>query len=329
MLGFILTIIGWVLLGILGIILGILLFVLFSAIRYQIDGEKRESLTGQVKITWLLWILSVQIRYQQGLSLQAALLGHTIWQMGGQQPEKEKKRLRPGRGPGGSKPEKKGSWPEELLEEKEDWSEETSEEKENWPGETSEERENWPGETSEEKEPPPGEPSQEKEAPPEEALKGKKGRRKADSGEKKKIRFSFSAFCDKLKQGKDKLSDLREKWECLTAFLSDPENQRSAKLILRQIKKCVLHLLPRKGKGELTFGLEDPYLMGKALSLAALAYPFTHGILTLHPVFDQKLLEGELHVKGHIRIGVLLGYVLRLLFDGNIRRRLWKLIRRK
>lgn len=307
MLGFILTIIGWVLLGILGIILGILLFVLFSAIRYQIDGEKRESLTGQVKITWLLWILSVQIRYQQGLSLRAALLGHTIWQMGGQQPEKEKKRQRPGRGPGGSKPEKKGSWPEELLEEKEDW----------------------PGDLSEEKEPPPGEPSQEKEAPPEEALKGKKGRRKADSGEKKKIRFSFSAFCDKLKQGKDKLSDLREKWECLTAFLSDPENQRSAKLILRQIKKCVLHLLPRKGKGELTFGLEDPYLMGKALSLAALAYPFTHGILTLHPVFDQKLLEGELHVKGHIRIGVLLGYVLRLLFDGNIRRRLWKLIRRK
>ena len=66
--------------------------------------------------------------------------------------------------------------------------------------------------------------------------------------------------------------------------------------------------------------------MGQILSAASLAYPFVHKHLTLHPVFGQKLLEGEVHVKGRIRLGVLLGYVLRLLLDKNIRRQLKKLI---
>lgn len=303
LIGFILMIIGWILLGILGIILGILLFVLFSAIRYQIDGEKRESLTGQVKITWLLWILSIQIRYQEGLSVRAAIFGRTIWQMG-QPPDREKEKADLG---------KAGEWPEELLEEKDVWPEELLEEKDVWQEELLEEKEEQQGDLPE------GE-----EDPQTESRGEKKGFRKG-----KKIRFSFSSFCDKLKQGKDKLSALQERWESLRTFLADPDNQASGKLILRQTKKIFIYLFPRKGRAEITFGLEDPYLMGKALSLAALAYPFTHQVIILHPVFDQKLLEGEAHVRGHIRLGVLGGYVLRLLFDRNIRRRLWKLICRK
>ncbi len=67
--------------------------------------------------------------------------------------------------------------------------------------------------------------------------------------------------------------------------------------------------------------------MGQILSAAAFLYPFTHDILTLSPVFDEKCLEGEISIKGYIRIGTMLGYVLRLLFDQNIRQQLWRLIR--
>lgn len=76
---FIIKIIGWILLGILGLILGIFLVVLFSAIRYQIDGSKQEKLSVKVHITWLLWILSVTACYEEEIQLTIKLFGRTVW----------------------------------------------------------------------------------------------------------------------------------------------------------------------------------------------------------------------------------------------------------
>ncbi len=141
-----------------------------------------------------------------------------------------------------------------------------------------------------------------------------------------KVRFSIQEICGKLKQTKERIAWLKEKWAMVQDYIHDPANQKSAKLILRQIKKILIHPLPRKGYASIAFGVEDPYQMGQILSAASLAYPFVHKHLTLHPVFGQKLLEGEVHMKGRIRLGVLFGYVLRLLLDRNIRRQLQKLI---
>lgn len=141
-----------------------------------------------------------------------------------------------------------------------------------------------------------------------------------------KVRFSIQEICGKLKQTEERIAWLKEKWAMVQDYIHDPANQKSAKLILRQIKKILIHPLPRKGYASIAFGVEDPYQMGQILSAASLAYPFVHKHLTLHPVFGQKLLEGEVHMKGRIRLGVLFGYVLRLLLDRNIRRQLQKLI---
>lgn len=367
-LGLILKIIGWVLLWILGIFLGILLFVLFSAICYRIDGEKREALTGQVKLTWMLRILSVTVRYQKELSIRAAVFGHTVWQLG----QKEEPGKRKGRR---KKKRKKGMENDsELFGED---LEEAGSEDETAPqaaegegsgedvslaagGEGSGEDMSLAagGEGSEaDASLTAGGESGKKEnakekadmlSPEQEAKPGGPEAENAKQGKKKgagsireffsqkiqqilsffqKVRFSISSFCDKLKQAGEGIQDLQEKWEKLTAFLQDPGNQKSAKLIFRQAKKALVYLFPRKGRGELTLGLEDPYLLGQVLSAASLGYPWLHKVFVFHPVFDQKVFEGEVHVRGHIRIGVLLWYVLRLLFDGNIRRRLWKLIR--
>ncbi|MDO5349181.1 MAG: hypothetical protein Q4E86_04495, partial [Lachnospiraceae bacterium] len=142
-----------------------------------------------------------------------------------------------------------------------------------------------------------------------------------------KLKFSIQLFCGKLKQGEERIHWLQEKWDMVQGFIQDPANQKSAKLILRQIKKILKHLFPRKGMAEITFGIQDPYQMGQLLSAASLLYPFTHKILILHPVFDQAVLDGEIHIRGRVRIGQLLGYVLRLLFDRNIRQRLWRQLR--
>lgn len=349
-----LKIIGWILLGILGLFLGILLLVLFSAVCYRIDGTKNGKPEGKVKITWLLRILSVTAAYQDGLSLKAKIFGKTVWKM-----EPKEKPLE--------------ELPENSLEEPAEgiYSLETDDGEEASLGEKNrshsfsgkqtdvgnsldgnEDASAYPdvkakdddasGGSAKDGSVPDGEGSGDSLLEEDGSVIQRLNRKAAHGKEKitgfvhsvkekilsiiQKVRFSIQEICGKLKQIEERIAWLKEKWAMVQDYIHDPANRKSAKLILRQIKKILIHPLPRKGYASIAFGVEDPYQMGQILSAASLAYPFVHKHLTLHPVFGQKLLEGEVHVKGRIRLGVLLGYVLRLLLDKNIRRQLKKLI---
>ncbi len=313
----IIKIIGWILLGILGVILGILLFVLFSAICYRVDGKKQGScLEGRVKVTWFLRILSVTAEYRDGLEIAVKVFGRRIWKMDRTEqeepgnahleeepenthPEEESDPAYPKAEPAGSPKVPEGS--EALKQDDFTASEE--------PEATDSNGDRQKGRLLS-------------------AIRNAYNRiRSRISSIIAKLKFSIQSICGKLKQAEEKIGWLQEKWEMAQDFIQDPANQKSAKLILRQIGKIFRHIFPRKGTAEITFGLEDPYQMGQLLSAASLLYPFTHNILVLHPVFDEAVLDGEIHIRGRVRIGHLLGYVLRLGFDRNIRRRLWSVIR--
>lgn len=353
-----LKIIGWILLGILGLFLGILLLVLFSAVCYRIDGTKNGKPEGKVKITWLLRILSVTAAYQDGLSLKAKIFGKTVWKM--EPKEKPLEEL-----PENSL-EKPLEEPAEGI-----YSLETDDGEEASLGEKNrshsfsgkqtdvgnsldgnEDASAYPdvkakdddasGGSAKDGSVPDGEGSGDSLLKEDGSVIQRLNRKAAHGKEKitgfvhsvkekilsiiQKVRFSIQEICGKLKQIEERIAWLKEKWAMVQDYIHDPANRKSAKLILRQTKKILIHPLPRKGYASIAFGVEDPYQMGQILSAASLAYPFVHKHLTLHPVFGQKLLEGEVHVKGRIRLGVLLGYVLRLLLDKNIRRQLKKLI---
>lgn len=328
--------------GILGVILGILLLVLFSAVRYKAVGKKKgQELEGQIKITWLLRILSVHIVYKDGLEVKIKLFGRTVRKLelgkaaGGQ---KKAGDALPGSGsvPGAGAVTE----PESVPEPASGGTGADSREGAGEPGEPGylDTRGRGPGGKGAGKEPPGDDLGEQKAV--EETRDDRSGgnvlqkvqgifRRLWDRicALCRKILSSIRSFGDKLEAVQEKIGQAQEKWERLQAFLQDPANHRSARLIGRQAKKILRHLSPRKGSAQVTFGLEDPCQMGQVLSAAAFLYPFTHAILTLTPVFDEKILEGEGWIKGHIRIGVLLGHVLRLLLDKNIRRQLWRQIR--
>ncbi len=366
--------IGWMILGIFGVILGLLLLVLFSAIRYKVAGRKQgQVLEGQIKVTWLLWILSLLITYKKGLEVRVKLFGWTVKRLelgtgaDGQQeagesaPAQELEPNDAGQGPPGYPVIEQGQ--EELFaggmdvlcQQEGDRSDQSGADRSDQSGADRSDQsgadrkkaleDGWrtgpvePESTGDVR-------SDRVEDPrhvyvQEEPTAGRDqgaGRSHGPAGLARRLWDKLCALYQKLlawirglghKVGtvREKVGQVLEKGEKLQAFLQDPANHRSAKLILRQIKKILRHLLPRKGKAQIVFGLEDPYQMGQILSAAAFLYPFTHDILTLSPVFDEKCLEGEISIKGYIRIGTMLGYVLRLLFDQNIRQQLWRLIR--
>ena len=375
-----LKIIGWILLGILGLFLGILLLVLFSAVCYRIDGTKNGKPEGKVKITWLLRILSVTAAYQDGLSLKTKIFGKTVWKMDPKEKPSDGRpsSQEPSEAPDGFSPEEPlEELPENSLEEPLEepaegiYSLETDDGEEASLGEKNRSHsfsgkqtdagnsldgnedasacpdvkakdDDASGGSTKDGSLPDGEGSGDSLLEEDGSVIQRLNRKAAHGKEKitgfvhsvkekilsiiRKVRFSIQEICGKLKQIEERIAWLKEKWAMVQDYIHDPANRKSAKLILRQIKKILIHPLPRKGYASIAFGVEDPYQMGQILSAASLAYPFVHKHLTLHPVFGQKLLEGKVHVKGRIRLGVLLGYVLRLLLDKNIRRQLKKLI---
>ena len=86
---FILKLMGWLVLGILGLILGILLLVLFSAIVYRVDGKKEEKAEGRLCVTWFFHILSVVLGYQDEFFAQVKVFGKTVWKLKSEDGRKE------------------------------------------------------------------------------------------------------------------------------------------------------------------------------------------------------------------------------------------------
>uniref|UniRef100_UPI0032615EEC DUF2953 domain-containing protein n=1 Tax=Clostridium sp. NkU-1 TaxID=1095009 RepID=UPI0032615EEC len=127
-----------------------------------------------------------------------------------------------------------------------------------------------------------------------------------------KLKFFFLRICDTLRTIKDKKDEIH-------AWISNKENQKTVKLLFRQGKKLIRHILPRRGKGNITFGFEDPYLTGQVLTYASVIYPLCHKHLNLYPVFDRKF-TAEGRFRGRIRTGTVLFIGSRMLLNQNFRR---------
>lgn len=62
------------------------------------------------------------------------------------------------------------------------------------------------------------------------------------------------------------------------------------------------HLKPDRIRGELRYGFDDPSLTGQLTGLLYILLPVGCYEIRLQPDFENTLYEGELHIKGHIRL---------------------------
>lgn len=285
----ILKAIGILILVLLGLVLAVVCLVLFVPVCYEAGGSWKDKPAGKGKISWLFGAVSLSAGYdgdESGLTAGVRLFGQKLWEMG---EEKETP---------------KAPWPldEETLR-----------------GTDAERKEPKDRKKPEEKETALWEENQQPRPEPEDK-RHTEHKKKDVFGRIKvfleKLKFSFQSFCDKLKN----MQNIAEEKK---AWLEDEENQASLKLLWKQTGRFLRHVCPRGGKGSVTFGFEEPYLTGQALSAAALIYPFFEGNLEICPVFDDTVFEAEGSFKGRIRAGYLLWLGLGILRDGHTRRMLF------
>ena len=128
----------------------------------------------------------------------------------------------------------------------------------------------------------------------------------------KKKKKKKSSFADRIKRICEKLSALREAVE-------DEENQKAFRLLLSRVKYLLHHLRFRRFEGRLVFGFDDPAMMGRILGVLSLFYPLYGESFTITPVFDHTAFEGEVALKGHVRLIHILIAGIQLMMNKKIR----------
>lgn len=107
----------------------------------------------------------------------------------------------------------------------------------------------------------------------------------------RKIYLTIREICGRIKQWKQ--------------FLTAETTKKALLFLLGKGKAVLHHVKPRKIKGNLKFGFDDPATTGQVLAGFSVLYSIYKQKLTIIPVFNEQVFECDLHMRGHI-----LGYVL-------------------
>lgn len=98
------------------------------------------------------------------------------------------------------------------------------------------------------------------------------------------------------------------------------ETQQAFHLASAQLCRTLRHVLPRRINVRAAVGTGDPASTGQLLAVQGILYPWLGDKVQIVPDFEEKRFEGEFHLKGQLRAGVVGFYVLRLMLDKNVRR---------
>lgn len=295
----ILKILGILLLVILGIVLSIILLVLFVPVRYRADLEYKDNLQGSVFVSWLLRFVTFRMNFdQEGRTTRIGIMGFRLGQKNSDETTEED-----------ASDENSADlvFPEMEIDELEDpiladdANLETAErEYSSKKREQAVQSQELHHQTTE----------KESEIPTPKQIKS----------EKKKQKLFLETLYEKVRKISEKVNEIRKKAEKTKNFLSDPENQHTMRLLCKELCRLIRHILPRRLRGHVRFGFDDPYTTGQVLTYISPFYGMYGKQIDVEPVFDEKIVEGNLSVKGHIRVATVIWIVLCVFRDKNFRR---------
>ena len=302
----ILKIIGIILAAAIGILLIVLICGLFVPIRYYVtaDGKlgEKHPVRMEMKATWLLHMVNIVFSYGESARLRIRVLCFTLLDSA-----REKKK----------KKEKKGK---KKRERNSDIKQNANEERQQ-----PHEIENLKTESREKQ--PETEEIEETETDKAEveipALENEEKRNKSVFAffhklleALKNIEYTIQGICGKIK---NVMENIRYYIDILQG-----EDFRS---VFRNAKKQMIWICrkvkPTKCRINLRAGMEDPATTGQIVAAYGILYPLVGGSVFLQPEFEEKVIEGDVYIKGKITGIIFLIAGLKIALDKNI----WRLIK--
>ena len=341
----ILKIIGWILLGIIGLLLLLVMLILFCPIRYQADISYQGGKTLQAKAKVRYLILSVRVLYDQSrekdkLKQEIRLLWFRLGKKKAEEAEREVEHL--------ADDGFDDAWDDidvdsdmdfddadadsdmdldDAVHKMSDKSQKHTEKTPEKPiGESGKTITEIPTITLPDEEPQIFDLDEPDDLPEEE--KKRTGRLKIvclKVWEKLKKIWIFirnhtpgkvaERVADKIEK---KTAVAKKKLRRLQKFWNLSCTVKTREYLKKYIPRTLKHILPRKVKGYVHYGMDEPYKTGQVTGyLSLLPFVYQKG-LSMQPDFEQKVLELDVKLKGRIR----LGYLLRIVLNINIWRTL-------
>lgn len=134
--------------------------------------------------------------------------------------------------------------------------------------------------------------------------------------------YSWKQFpntvASKWKKWKQKKDQWLNQFTSGKEFLFGAENRAGFSLLWTMLQGIVKHCIPKKMKGTICFGLESPADTGKLLGVLGFLYGFFPQLPEIVPDFSGKRLEGNLYMKGRIRIGTVLYLFFRVWYHEDV-----------
>ncbi len=316
MLGVLLTIlkvIGIVLAVLLGLIIVLLLLLLFVPVRYDILAKYYDNKPyAQVNVTALFKLVRFKLEFVEKVTYWVKVLFFKVYDSESaadsskedKKPKKDKSKK--------TKKSKKSKKEETVFDE--------------------DEAEEGFLEAKEDTDVPKEKPKVEK---PEEPLS-------LEQKEEEEPKGLFERICDKIsdifaKIGtfitgvKDKLSsvwqsiiqkkeDATEKVNDMIRIINDEGNREFARFVWEQLKYLLKKIKPTKGRLYVHFGMDDPETTGKIAMYLAVLYGLMGIEINIHPDFDEKVMEGELYLKGKLQLITILIIAVRLYMNKHFKR---------
>ncbi|MCM1425004.1 MAG: DUF2953 domain-containing protein [Eubacterium sp.] len=313
-------------LKIIGIIIGVLLglillgicLALFVPIRYRIDakrveGEENPPVEVSAKITWLLHIINIRAGYSTQLWARVRIFILTVFRL----PKKEKAhkktkkhRTRKTDAPCENvKGQESDTRTEAAQEQKTAASRESGDEQSTGaPQETGAKRETGGGQTADAAE------SEMPQKPPKISMKARiSGWIAKICGIFQNIWYTIKGICDKIKK-------IRENIEYYCNVLQSETFKQSYSVCKEELIHIFSYIKPRKFQADLVIGTGAPASTADILAYYGMLYPLIGGNVNITPDFDEKRAEGDIHIKGKIKLFTFIRAAVRIYFNKDIRK---------
>ena len=323
----ILKIIGITLLVILGLLLLILALVLFVPVFYRVrvihNPEKTEV---RARVSFLFPLLLVTVQYLKKLFYKVRIFGFPL--LDSERPKKEKK-------PKNKKKTGKGKKPKDLKTDREESEEDGSESPEagqdtgaTEPGQNTESPGTVSGQPEQVNQAAGSEESGEPEQPNQatgQANTEEQPQEAQKPGFFEKIRLKIQKIRETIINILTKIKKLLHQKDEVLRILNEPSGKRAIAYTWDKVKRLVKHILPRKIKGYVKFGADNPATTGQVTGIVSVLYAKTGYLLDFQPNFQEAELECDVEFRGHIQVFTLLLLALKVVLNKEFRKLLKEL----
>ncbi len=127
-----------------------------------------------------------------------------------------------------------------------------------------------------------------------------------------KIKYTFRSICDTIRNIKSEFAFYKGIWD-------EPKGNAAVKKAFFHILDLLKKVKPSRIKGEVVFGTGDPAVTGQVLGVIAALYGFFPEELHITPDFENQIYQGNIHMKGKLRLIHVAVAAIKLMADKDFR----------